>query len=454
MAINKKRQLKLWSVVVIAVVAWIIGAGFYRDLSANNEETYKGLKLFSDVIELIEKNYVDPVETKDLIQKAIQGMVHSLDPHSSFMPPEAFEELKVDTKGEFGGIGIVITIQKGVLTVISPIEGTPAYKAGVMAGDRIIKVDGESTQDLMLWQAVKMMRGTKGTSVVITVVREGTPKPIDFKLVRDIIPIESVKSVVLKPGYGYVRISNFQENTSADLENMLNALESKDEGLKGLVLDLRDNPGGLLDQAIEVSDVFLESGEIVSIKGRLKRHTKNYQAHPNKTKQNYPMVVLINGGSASASEIVAGALQDQKRALILGTTSFGKGSVQTVESLRDGYGLKFTIARYYTPSGRSIQAQGIVPDLVLKHQFIDLNAADESEENLLKEKDLKNHLEAEPIKDPEEKETENKEQEKKLKQQTKFRHGPLDMESLRSDNQVMRALEILLSYNIFKNLKD
>ncbi|MDF1591839.1 MAG: S41 family peptidase [Desulfobacterales bacterium] len=454
MAIDKKRHLKLWLVVVIAVVSWTVGAGFYRDLSANNEETYKGLKLFSDVIELIEKNYVDPVETKDLIQKAIQGMVHSLDPHSSFMPPEAFEELKVDTKGEFGGIGIVITIQKGVLTVISPIEGTPAYKAGVMAGDRIIKVDGEPTQDLMLWQAVKMMRGTKGTAVVITVVREGTPKPIDFTLVRDIIPIESVKSVVLKPGYGYVRISNFQENTSADLENMLKALESKDGGLKGLVLDLRDNPGGLLDQAIEVSDVFLESGEIVSIKGRLKRHTKNYGAHPNKVKQNYPMVVLINGGSASASEIVAGALQDQKRALILGTTSFGKGSVQTVESLRDGYGLKFTIARYYTPNGRSIQAQGIVPDLVLKHQFIDLNAVDESEERLLKEKDLKNHLEAEPFKEPEEKETEDKKQEKKLKQQTKFRHGPLDTESLRSDNQVMRGLEILLSYNIFKNLKN
>jgi len=454
MTTNKKRYVKLWLVVVIAVVSWTVGAGFYRDLSANNEETYKGLKLFSDVIELIEKNYVDPVETKDLIQKAIQGMVHSLDPHSSFMPPEAFEELKVDTKGEFGGIGIVITVQKGVLTVISPIEGTPAYQAGVLAGDRIIKVDGEPTQDLMLWQAVKMMRGPKGTTVVITVVREGTPKPIDFKLVRDIIPIESVKSVGLKPGYGYVRISNFQESTRADLENTMKALETKDGGLKGLVLDLRDNPGGLLDQAIEVSDVFLESGEIVSIKGRLKRHTKSYKAHPNNGKRNYPMVVLINGGSASASEIVAGALQDQKRALILGTTSFGKGSVQTVESLRDGYGLKFTIARYYTPSGRSIQAQGIVPDLVLKHQFIDPNLVDESEERLLKEKDLKNHLEAEPAKEPEEKETEEQKQEKKLKQQAKFRHGPLDIDSLRSDNQVMRALEILLSYNIFKNLKE
>ncbi len=454
MAANKKRYFKFWLFAGLVVAAWIAGAGFYRDLSANNEETYKGLKLFSDVIELIEKNYVDPVETKDLIQKAIQGMVNSLDPHSSFLPPEAFEELKVDTKGEFGGIGIEITMQKGVLTVISPIEGTPAYKAGVMAGDKIIKVDGKSTQDLMLWQAVKMMRGPKGTSVVITVVREGAAQPLDFKLVRDIIPIESVKSATLKPGYGYVRIRNFQENTTTDLENALKVLESKDGGLKGLVLDLRDNPGGLLDQAVEVSDVFLESGEIVSIKGRVKRNTKSYQAHPNKVKHNYPMVVLINGGSASASEIVAGALQDQKRALILGTTSFGKGSVQTVETLRDGYGLKFTIARYYTPSGRSIQAQGIVPDVMLKYQPQGIDTTEDNEETLLKERDLKNHLEAEPFKPSEEKKIDGEKQEKKGKEQIRRLHGPLDVETLQSDNQVMRALEILLSYNIFKALKD
>jgi len=454
MAMNKKRHLKIWLMVVVVIVAWTIGAGFYRGLAADNEETYKGLKLFSDVLDLIEKNYVDPVETKDLIQKAIQGMVSSLDPHSAFLPPEAFEELKVDTRGEFGGIGIVITLQKGVLTVISPIEGTPAYKAGVMAGDKIIKVDGQSTQDLALWQAVKLMRGPKGTPVVITVVREGESKPIDFKLVRDIIPIESVKGVSLKQNYGYIRISNFQENTSADLESALKALESKNGSLKGLVLDLRDNPGGLLDQAIEVSDLFLESGEIVSIKGRLKRHTKVYMAHPDKVKRDYPIVVLINGGSASASEIVAGALQDQKRALILGTTSFGKGSVQTVESLRDGYGLKFTIARYYTPSGRSIQAEGIHPDIVLKHQIIDQDATQEKDEPLLKEKDLKNHLEAEPLQEPEEKPTEEKPDQKKLRQKMRLRHGPLDLETLQSDNQVMRGLEVLISYNIFKGLKN
>jgi len=448
---GKKLHIKLWVAAAIIIILWTVAAGFYRDLSANNKETYEGLKLFSDVIELVEKNYVDPVETKDLIQKAIQGMVRSLDPHSALLPPEAFEELKVDTKGEFGGIGIVITIQKGILTVISPIEGTPAHKAGVMAGDQIIKVDGESTEEMALWQAVKKMRGPKGTAVEITIKREGQPKPIAFKLVRDIIPIVSVKAHMLKPEYGYIRITNFQDNTTDELLESLEEMESGGTKLKGLVLDLRDNPGGLLDQAISVADIFLEKGEIVSIKGRHKQHTKSYKAHANNSKREYPIVLLINGGSASASEIVAGALQDHKRALILGTTSFGKGSVQTVETLRDGYGLKFTIARYYTPSGRSIQAQGIVPDVKVKQKFVDLEEINKGEEGLLKEKDLKNHLEAEGLdakekgRIPEEKEN----QEDLLrKRQSSYRHGPLDPEVLLSDSQVIRALEILVSYDM------
>jgi len=453
---GKKIHIKLWMAAAIAVILWTVAAGFYRDLSANNKETYQGLKLFSDVIDLVEKNYVDPVETKDLIQKAIQGMVRSLDPHSALLPPEAFEELKVDTKGEFGGIGIVITVQKGILTVISPIEGTPAHKAGVLAGDQIIKVDGESTEEMALWQAVKKMRGPKGTTVEITIKREGEAKPIAFKLVRDIIPIVSVKSHMLKPEYGYIRISNFQDNTTDELLEALEEMESGGTKLKGLILDLRDNPGGLLDQAIAVADVFLENGEIVSIKGRHKRHTKSYKAHANESKREYPIVLLINGGSASASEIVAGALQDHKRALILGTSSFGKGSVQTVETLRDGYGLKFTIARYYTPSGRSIQAQGIVPDVKVKQKFVDLEEMNKGEEGLLKEKDLKNHLDAEVLDEKEkEKAPETKEKNEDLlkKRQSSYRHGPLDPEVLRSDSQVIRALEILLSYDIFKDLK-
>jgi carboxyl-terminal processing protease len=457
MTIKPKRHIKLWLVMAIGVVCWTIGAGFYRDLSADSEETYKGLKLFTDVIELIEKNYVDPVDTTDLVQKAIQGMVHALDPHSSLLPPEAFEELQLDTQGEFGGIGIVITMQKGELVVISPIEGTPAYKAGIQAGDKIIKVDGEPTTDMVLWEAVKKMRGPKGTAVILTILREEEKEPIDFRLVRDIIPIESVRSIVLKPGYGYVWITNFRDNTTDDLIAAIETLESAKVPLRGLILDLRDNPGGLLNQAVSVSDQFLEKGEIVSIKGRLKKHTKHFYAQPNDKARNYPMIVLINGGSASASEIVAGALQDHKRALIMGTTSFGKGSVQTVESLRDGYGLKFTIARYYTPNGRSIQAQGIVPDIVIKQRVIAQKEVEETGDTMVKEKDLKNHLEAEPAADKEMDSKSAPPKGRKDSQERKApenRLGPLTLEKLRSDNQVQRALEVLISYDIFKTKLD
>jgi carboxyl-terminal processing protease len=421
---------------------------------ANGAETYKGLKLFSDVIELVEDNYVDPVDSKELIEKAIQGMVHSLDPHSSLLSPDDFKELQVDTQGEFTGIGISITMKDGFVTVISPIEGTPAYKAGIKAGDKIIKVDGKTTGDLK--EAVKMIRGPKGTEVVVTIAREEVKKPIDFKLIRDIIPVESVKAVVLKPGYGYIWITNFRDNTTDDLVSELEKLESAKIPLKGLILDLRDNPGGLLNQAIEVSDIFIEKGIILSIKGRKEKNTQIYKATPNKVKRNYPIVLLINGGSASASEIVAGALQDHKRALILGTTSFGKGSVQSVEKLRDGYGLKLTIARYYTPSGRSIQAKGIEPDIIVKRRFVDKENVEDVSEGQIKEKDLKNHLEAVP-ENGQEKKIEESEKEKKHKKQsiekTKFMYGQLKPEQLLTDNQVTRALDILLSYEIFKDVQ-
>ncbi|MDJ0830797.1 MAG: S41 family peptidase [Desulfobacterales bacterium] len=446
MTTSKKRYLKLTLIFVGAVLFWTIGTGFYRDLAAKSEETYKGLKIFSDVIELIEKNYVDPVDTKDLIQKAIQGMVSSLDPHSSFLPPEAFKELQVDTRGEFGGIGIVITMKEGALTVISPIEGTPAFKAGIQASDIIIKVDGELTKDMALWEAVKKMRGPKGTEVIITVVREGANDPMDFKLVRDIIPIESVKSAMLQPGYGYVWITNFRDNTTEDLVTMLTKLESSETPLKGLVLDLRDNPGGLLNESVEIADLFLNEGAIVSIKGRDPADSKIFKAKINNAPRDYPMVVLINGGSASASEIVAGALQDHKRALLIGTTTFGKGSVQTVESLPDGYGIKFTIARYYTPSGRSIQAQGIIPDIEVKPRK---KGEDEEEIRILKEKDLKNHLEAVPDKPAEPIDKKDKKK-SGSRRRPESRLGALDVEALKSDYQVSRALEILLSYEIFK----
>ena len=452
---KKTRHVKLWLLMVIAVVFWTVGNGFYRDLSAKSEEAYEELKVFSDVIELIEREYVDEVDTKELIQKAIQGMVHSLDPHSSLLPLEDFQDLQIDTKGKFTGIGIHITMQDGFVTVISPIEDTPAYKAGIKARDRIIKVDGKSTRDLR--NAVNMMRGPKGTKVLVTILREGVKKPLEFELVRDVIPIKSVKSFDMKPGYGYIRLSNFTGTTTAELLKALEEMESAEVPLKGLILDLRNNGGGLLNQSIKVADLFLDEGAILSIKGRNNKNTKVFNATHSSVERKYPLVVLINGGSASASEIVAGALQDHKRALILGTTSFGKGSVQTVETLRDGSGLKLTIARYYTPNDRSIQAKGIEPDIYLKHRRLDPKETSRREEGLLKEKDLENHLEAEPTKDPgtdsESKEEKEKKEKDSRMRDAELRIGPLTLEVLESDNQVMRALEMLEGYEIFKNLK-
>lgn len=441
---NRYGRTKLWLVLVVTIVFSTAGAGFYHKLSADSDETYKGLKVFSDVIEIIQNNYVDPVESKDLIEKAIQGMVGSLDPHSALLPPEAYEELRIDTEGKFTGIGIHVTMRDSFVTVVSPIEGTPAYEAGVKAMDKIVKVDGVITSELR--DAVKRMRGPKGTTVIITIIREAVKEPIEFTLVRDVIPIESVKSVSIEPGYGYVRITNFREQTTDDVVTALKNFESSATPLKGLVLDLRDNPGGILSQAISVSDLFIEDGIILTIKGRLDKHNNVFKAHPSNTPKSYPIVILINGGSASASEIVAGALKDHQRALLLGTQTFGKGSVQTVESLRDGYGIKFTIARYYTPSGQSIQATGIIPDIIIHKKSTDSNDAPNPVDGLLKEKDLKNHLDAKPLKDttkPIDK------PEKDLPQP-----NAILLENIQNDNQVMRALELLVSYDIFKDLSN
>jgi carboxyl-terminal processing protease len=458
-----RRQIKLWVTVAVAVCFLTIGAGFFRDLSATTDETYKGLKLFSDVIELIEKNYVEPADTKKLIDDAIQGMVHGLDPHSSLLSPEDYKELQVDTQGEFTGIGVSITTREGLVTVVSAIQGTPAFKAGIKPGDVIVKIGNEPTKNLR--DAVSRIRGPKGSKIVVTVVREGVPEPLEFTLVRDVIPIESVRALTLKPGYGYIWITNFRDNTTQDLVAALEKLESGPTPLKGLILDLRNNPGGLLNQAIEVSDLFLEKGTILSIKGRQEKNTKVFTAHPNVVKRDYPIVVLINGGSASASEIVAGALQDLKRALVMGTTSFGKGSVQNVEALRDGYGLKLTIARYYTPSGRSIQAKGIEPDIEVKQEAPRPKEKSGKEPLVMpKEKDLENHLEAEPgkgskkSKDPVPDKTQDKPQDKKPGSEPpatdeEGTDGIVSPERLEMDTQVKRALETLISYDIFKGLQ-
>lgn len=409
-----------------------------------NEETYQSLKLFTDVLEELEKNYVDDVTSEDLIHNAIKGMVGNLDPHSSFMPPEAFDELQDDTKGEFSGIGIVITMKDKILTVVSPIEGTPAYKAGVMAGDIIIKIDGKSTKDMALWEAVNMIRGPRMKTVSLTIIREDEPEPLTFSLKRDMIPMTSVRSAALRPGFGYLRITNFRMSTTDDLKTHLAKLESEKGGLNGLIVDLRDNPGGLLDQAVKISDLFLDHGDIVSIKGRHAGNSQVFKAAQDEDDRKYPVVVLINGGSASASEIVAGALQDHSRALILGTTSFGKGSVQTVRPLKDGFGIKYTIARYYTPSGRSIQAKGIVPDIEIEYEILEEKKEKESRfDMMIKEKDLKNSLEPEKTV-----------REEKKKEKGKKHPRLLDTDKLHHDAQIKRALDILISYGVFSRLNN
>ena len=444
MRAKRYSHTKLWLVFMISVIISTAGAGFYHKLSADSDETYKGLKIFSDVLEIVQKNYVDPVESEDLIEKAIQGMVSSLDPHSALLPPEAYQELRIDTEGKFTGIGIHVTMRDGFVTVVSPIEGTPAFRAGVKARDKIVKVDGAATSELR--DAVKKMRGPKGTTVVITVLIETEQEPIDFTLVRDVIPIRSVKSTTLEPGYGYIRITNFRDSTTDDVVAALEKLEQDELGLKGLVLDLRDNPGGILSQAISVSDLFIDQGTILTIKGRLDKHNNVYKARSNDVPREYPLIVLVNGGSASASEIVAGALKDLNRALLLGTQTFGKGSVQTVESLRDGYGLKFTIARYYTPSGLSIQATGIKPDITVLKEEQNIEDTSEPSAGLLKEKDLKNHLKSKPLADT----TKNDQNSQGELSESEM----ILQENIRQDNQVTRALELLISYDIFKDISN
>ena len=445
----RRHKVKLWGLLFLSAVLWVGISGIHQRLLAGTDKTYEELKVFSDVLDIIEKNYVDPVDSKKLIRGAIRGMISSIDPHSAFLSPESYKDLQIETKGQFSGIGIVITMQENMVTVISPIEGTPAYKAGIKAGDQIISVDGEETKAMMLWEAVKKMRGKKGTSVVITIMRKGLPEPIDFTIVRDTIPLESVRSLQLKPGYGYVRITNFRENTDDDVKAALKELESGKISLSGLVLDLRDNPGGLLDQAVKVSDIFLDKGSIVSIKGRLQAHSKTYAAHSDRHKHPYPIVLLINEGSASASEIVAGALQDNGRALVLGTTSFGKGSVQTVEPLRDGSGLKLTIARYYTPNGHAIQTRGIVPDVLVEQRYV--TSAEEERHPHIKESDLKNHISAEP------KEGFPKEMKEKILEIRGVKvPGEKDSDAakrlLAEDNQIQSAVDILTSWKVFSQM--
>jgi len=353
-------------------------------------DTYRELETFANVLTLIQQYYVDEVDSSKAISGAITGMLGSLDPHSAYMTPEDFKELEEETSGSFTGIGIEITIRDGVLTAVAPIEDTPADRQGILSGDQILRIDGDMTKSMTLMEAVKKLRGEPGTTVTISVQRQGWPEVRDFTLVREAIPLHSVRSLELEPGYASIRVSNFQASTTRDVREALKELRAR-RLLQGLVLDLRNNPGGLLDQAVKVADIFLDKGVIVSTRGRDNQEQMLFEAHPDGAPGTYPMVVLVNGGSASGSEIVAGALQDHKRAIILGTTTFGKGSVQTILPLPDGAGIRLTTAKYYTPSGDSIQATGIKPDMV-----VPLTAADgkdlAAEAGAIREKDLPRHL--------------------------------------------------------------
>ena len=350
------------------------------------------VRTLSEVFDKIKHNYVEDVEDKALLDNAIRGMLSGLDPHSTYLDAKAFEELRVGTTGEFGGLGIVVGMEDGFVKVISPIDDTPAQRAGVKAGDLIIRLDEKPVKGMSLDDAVKIMRGKPGTDIELTIVREGEDQPLKFTITRDRIRVKSVKSRMLEPGYAYVRVSQFQERTGRDLHNAISKLKKEQkDNLKGLVLDLRNNPGGLLDAAVIVSDTFLDRGTIVSVKGRTEDNKLSQAATPGDILKGSPIVVLVNEGSASASEIVAGALQDNKRAVIMGQKTFGKGSVQTVIPLGNNSALKLTTARYYTPSGRSIQAEGIVPDIALEH--LQVAAKDDNGFKPLKEADLTGHLE-------------------------------------------------------------
>ena len=361
-----------------------------------NSETQLTLPLaqlqnFTNIFAKIKADYVEKVDDKTLLTHAIRGMLSGLDPHSSYLDPEQYQELRIGTTGQFGGLGIQVGMEDGFVKVISPIDDTPAYRAGMESGDLIIKLDDKPVKGMTLDEAVKLMRGEPGSDIVLTVVRTGKDRPFEVTITRDIIKVKSVKQRILEPDYGYVRISSFQSKTGSQLLDAINKLNKENsKPLKGLILDLRNNPGGVLHAAAEVSDLFMQKGKIVYTEGRIENSYMEFNAKPGDVLNGVPLIVLINGGSASASEIVAGALQDHKRGIIVGTRSFGKGSVQTIQELPSGGAVKMTTARYYTPSGRSIQAEGIEPDIKLDR--VKITQLDDKNLGSITEADLSGHL--------------------------------------------------------------
>lgn len=433
--INKKKFL--FTLFAILIAGILIGQGMVQA----KPDTYDDLKMFTQALELIKRNYVENPDTRELIFGALKGMVSSLDPHSSFMPPKAYKEMDMDIRGEFQGVGIQIGMKNSQLTVIAPIEGTPADRAGIAAGDKIIKIDDEWTKDMTIEDAVDKMRGPKGTSVRLMILREGWDKPKEFTIVRDVIKVQSVKARMLDNEIGYIKIIQFQAQTADELEAALKTLEAK--GVKKLVIDLRNDPGGLLESSVEVSSMFLPKNKlVVYIQGRNASDRKDFLSTGPDSYRQYPMVVLVNAGSASASEIVAGAMQDSKRAVIVGTQTFGKGSVQTVFPLEGGAGLRLTTAKYYTPSGRSIQNVGITPDIEVKLPEVKEPKEGESVHVLVREKDLERHLKNETIKD---------DKKKKAQPSEDFMMEVVPKED-KDDLQLQKAIELLKLGDPFKGL--
>lgn len=427
---------KLLGIILISSLATFICATLAVSAidKKKTDELFRQVELFSDALAIIQSEYVDEVKPKDLIYGALKGMLSSLDPHSQFMDPDTYNELKVDTSGKFGGLGIEITIKDSLLTVVTPIEDTPAWNAGIKAGDRIVKIDNDLTRDMTLMDAVKKLRGKPGEAVNITILRESEKKLLEFKIIRDIIKIKDIKEVrILEEGIGYIRLVEFRESTPENI-NMALANLAKD-GMSALILDLRNNPGGLLDVAVKVCEKFIEKGKlIVYTEGRKPSQKLKFTAHENKPILNVPMVVLINEGSASGSEIVAGCLQDYRRAIILGTKSFGKGSVQTVVPLRDGSGLRLTTSKYFTPLGKVIHGKGVMPDIVAESAKIEIaKAQDTKSQN------------AQEIFEQIENSQEPKENTEKKKEEKVF--------NFKADSQIISAIDVLKAIRIYKEIQ-
>lgn len=461
---NKWRERALVALCASLVLIILLDGARLQTVSAKEKsDLLSELKIFTDVLSIVQRDYVESVDEKKLVEGAIKGMLSTLDPHSGYLSPEFYNELQVETSGEFGGLGIEITLKDNLLLVVSPIEGSPAEAAGIQPGDAIIKIDGKFTKDLSLVDAVQQMRGPKGTPITISVYRKGFSELKNVTITRDVIKVKSVKGRYLKDGFGLVRVSQFQENTATELKDALKRMkaQSPSSELAGLVLDFRNNPGGLLNQAIMVSDLFLNEGLIVYTDGRVEGQKKKFFAQGRNTEPNYPIVVLVNGGSASASEIVAGALKDHGRGLILGTKTFGKGSVQTILPLDNSGALRLTTALYYTKSGRSIQATGIEPDIVMEEKL-----AEEVDESLstkpgekkskdnartIRESDLPGAI-SNPSGLKEEEQRRLEEEKATLQKAARLKNiETADLgELLESDTQLERAFDLLKSYNIFQ----